>query len=88
MVISGYGYTRHSKSLELWADSLHADIRGSLLGNCYINLTTDLGPEWRSGAWGSAAKYQRLIEAKTKWDPSNMLRHNKNIEPESATSAT
>ena len=70
-----------------WADSLHAEMRGSLRDNCYINLTTDLGPEWRSGAWGSAAKYQRLIEAKTKWDPSNMLRHNKNIEPKSDGSA-
>jgi Berberine and berberine like len=29
--------------------------------------------------WRSAAKYQRLIEAKIKWDPSNMLRHSTNI---------
>lgn len=63
-----------------WADELHADLRPCLRDNCYINLTTDLGPEWRSGAWGSARKHRRLVEAKSKWDPDNMLRHNKNID--------
>jgi len=64
-----------------WADGLHADIRPHLLHNCYVNLTTDLGPEWRRHAWGSADKYRRLVDAKARWDPDNLLRHNKNIDP-------
>lgn len=67
-----------------WADRLHADLKPHVRDNCYINLTTDMGPEWRSGAWGSPAKYQRLRDAKSKWDPANMLRYNKNILPSGA----
>lgn len=65
-----------------WADSLYSELRPHVLPNVYINLSTDMGPEWRRGAWGSAQKYQELVEAKTKWDPTNMFRFNKNIEPQ------
>jgi len=67
-----------------WADQLYADLRPHLLTNCYINLTTDLGPGWRKGAWGSPEKYRRLVEIKTKWDPTNIFRFNKNIAPEAS----
>ncbi|MFJ8716168.1 BBE domain-containing protein [Streptomyces violaceus] len=49
--------------------------------NCYISLSTDNGPEWRRGVWGSPAKYARLEQAKADWDPCNLLRFNKNIQP-------
>lgn len=64
-----------------WADDLHADLEPHLLPNSYINLTTDMGPEWRRGAWGSPDKHRRLVAAKDEWDPTNMFRFNKNIEP-------
>ena len=64
-----------------WIDALRTEIRPQLQSNCYVNLSVDQGPEWRRGIWGSADKYRRLVEAKTKWDPHNMLRANKNIEP-------
>lgn len=67
-----------------WADGLDAELRPEFLDNCYINLTTDLGATWRRGAWGSAQKYRRLVEMKKRWDPQNMLRHNKNIDPTQA----
>lgn len=67
-----------------WADGLHAGLKPYARDNCYINLTTDLGPQWRRGVWGSPAKYERLRAAKAKWDPANMLRYNKNIPPEGA----
>jgi hypothetical protein len=70
-----------------WADGLDADLRPAFRDNCYINLTTDLGPEWRRGAWGSPEKYRRLLDAKLRWDPKNMLRHNKNIDPSVASLA-
>jgi hypothetical protein len=65
-----------------WVDSLYASVKPLARANCYINLTTDSGPQWRRGAWGSADKYRRLVAAKAKWDPSNMLRYNKNIAPD------
>ena len=65
-----------------WADGIYADLKPSVRSNCYINLTNDMGPEWRRGVWGSSAKYERLREAKAKWDPQNMLRYNKNIAPQ------
>jgi hypothetical protein len=68
-----------------WADRLYTELKPHFLANCYINLTTDLGPEWRKGAWGSQEKYRKLVQAKEKWDPANMFRFNKNIEPETAT---
>jgi hypothetical protein len=64
-----------------WADGLYTDLKPHVGGNGYINLTNDMGPQWRKGVWGSPAKYQRLLDAKTKWDPENMLRYNKNIDP-------
>ncbi|WP_319457051.1 MULTISPECIES: FAD-binding oxidoreductase [unclassified Mycobacterium] len=64
-----------------WADNLHAELKPTVLSNVYINLSTDMGPEWRRGAWGAEGKYEKLVDAKTKWDPTNMFRFNKNIEP-------
>ncbi|MCR8945137.1 FAD-dependent oxidoreductase [Streptomyces sp. OUCMDZ-4982] len=68
-----------------WADTLHTELKPHLRDNCYINLSTDLGPEWRRHAWGSPGKYERLQQAKAEWDPLNLLRFNKNIEPGPAT---
>lgn len=64
-----------------WAPGLHADLVLHVRSNCYVNLSTDQGPAWRLGLWGSPEKYRRLAEAKSTWDPQNMLRANKNIEP-------
>jgi hypothetical protein len=35
--------------------------------------------EWARAAYGK--NYERLIEIKTKWDPQNFFRMNKNIAP-------
>ena len=67
--------------LMAWINALRSEMAPQLQTNCYVNLSVDQGPEWRRGVWGSADKYQRLVEAKTTWDPHNMLRSNKNIEP-------
>jgi hypothetical protein len=71
-----------------WTDGVRADMAAQLQTNCYINLSVDQGPQWRRGAWGSADKYRRLVEAKTRWDPHNMLQANKNVEPVMADSVT
>jgi len=68
---------------EAWADEALQRMQPFLRSNGYINLTLDQGPEWRKAIWGSADKYARLVQAKKKWDPQNLLRFNKNIPPES-----
>ncbi|CAM5694085.1 FAD-binding oxidoreductase [Streptomyces canus] len=64
-----------------WAHEVFAELEPYFLPNVYMNLTHDLGAEWRKGIWGGPEKYGKLVAAKTKWDPTNMFRHNKNIEP-------
>jgi FAD/FMN-containing dehydrogenase len=64
-----------------WSDAALDALRGEMRRNGYVNLTANQGPEWLTGLYGSAEKFQRLIDAKTKWDPQNLLRFNKNILP-------
>lgn len=63
-----------------WAqDTWNALLPFSTGGN-YINfLTEDEGPERIEAAWGSGLK--RLAEVKAKWDPENVFRTNRNINP-------
>jgi hypothetical protein len=66
-----------------WADRAADALSAEMRANGYVNLTTDRGPKWLRGLYGSPEKFQRLVDAKTKWDPQNLLRFNKNIEPAS-----
>jgi len=68
---------------EAWTIASHDALRPSMRANGYVNLTSDQGPEWLRGVYGSPAKYQRLLEAKEKWDPNNLLRFNKNFKRQS-----
>lgn len=56
-----------------------------LLSNSYVNLVAHQGEEWLRGLYGSEQKFQRLQELKAEWDPRNLLRYNKNIQPATAT---
>lgn len=65
-----------------WARTAWEDIRGHSTGGTYINfLTEDEGDERTRSAFGK--NYPRLVEVKTKWDPDNLFRVNKNILPRS-----
>lgn len=49
-------------------------------GGTYINfLTEEEGGERIQAAYGK--NHARLVELKTKWDPRNLFRVNKNIAP-------
>lgn len=65
-----------------WLNSTGDALTPLMRTNGYVNLTTDRGPEWLAGLYGSAEKYRRIVAAKTRWDPDNLLRHNKNVKPE------
>jgi FAD/FMN-containing dehydrogenase len=62
-----------------WADRALADVAQDLRSNGYVNLTMDMGPKWLRGLYGSESKYKRLLSAKKRWDPENLLRFNKNF---------
>jgi FAD/FMN-containing dehydrogenase len=66
---------------DAWAERAASDLAGDLRTNGYVNLSTDRGPAWLRGLYGSEAKYQRLIDLKSRWDAANILRFNKNFEP-------
>jgi FAD/FMN-containing dehydrogenase len=49
-------------------------------GGTYVNfLTEEEGDERVRAAYGK--NYDRLVEVKTRWDPGNLFRMNKNIAP-------
>ena len=73
---------QHDEDYIAWSKTSYADMKPSMRANGYVNLTCDLGPEWLKGLYGAESKYRRLVEAKTKWDPQNLLRFNKNFKPE------
>ena len=63
-----------------WARGTWEKMRKYSTGGTYINfLTADEGSDRMRAAYGK--NYDRLVEVKTKWDPQNLFRANKNIAP-------
>lgn len=63
-----------------WARDAWHDLRQFSTGGAYINFQTeDEGPERVRAAYGT--NYDRLVDVKTRWDPHNLFRMNKNIAP-------
>jgi FAD/FMN-containing dehydrogenase len=66
-----------------WARSTWADLRQFSTGGTYINfLTEEEGNERTLAAYRS--NYDRLVGLKGAWDPTNLFRTNKNIDPAGA----
>jgi hypothetical protein len=63
-----------------WACSAWTDMRSFSTGGTYINFLTEdeIGDRIRD-AYGE--NYERIVDVKTKWDPDNFFRINKNIAP-------
>ena len=63
-----------------WARATWQDMRRFSTGGTYINFLTEeeVGDRVHAAYGGN---YDRLVEIKTKWDPSNLFRMNKNISP-------
>ncbi len=64
-----------------WARNAWQDLRRFSTGGTYVNFLTEeeVGDRLQD-AWGK--NYDRLVEIKTKWDPKNLFRMNKNIPPQ------
>ena len=66
-----------------WARAAWEDMRSFSTGGTYVNfLTEEEGGERIRAAYGG--NYQRLVDVKTKWDPGNLFRMNKNVAPRSS----
>jgi FAD/FMN-containing dehydrogenase len=66
-----------------WARAAWRDMRRFSTGGTYVNfLTEEEGDERIHAAYGE--NYGRLVAVKSKWDPDNLFRMNKNIAPERA----
>jgi FAD/FMN-containing dehydrogenase len=63
-----------------WAREAWSDLKAFSTGGTYVNfLNADEGPERTEAALGRGLR--RLAEVKAKWDPQNVFRTNRNIEP-------
>jgi FAD/FMN-containing dehydrogenase len=65
-----------------WARALAEAMRPCTTGRDYtphIGLETDEGVEPIKAAYG--AHYERLVALKNMYDPTNLFRHNQNIQP-------
>ena len=63
-----------------WARKAWEDMRGFSTGGTYINfLSEEEGEDRIHAAYGN--NYDRLVKIKTRWDPENMFRMNRNIPP-------
>ena len=63
-----------------WARAAWNEMKAFSTGGTYLNfLTEDEGPERIAAALGRGLK--RLAEVKAQWDPQNVFRTNRNIQP-------
>jgi FAD/FMN-containing dehydrogenase len=62
-----------------WTRGLFDRLKPHATGNVYVNFMPDDEADRIRGAYGD--NYDRLVELKNKWDPTNMFRLNQNIRP-------
>jgi FAD/FMN-containing dehydrogenase len=63
-----------------WAHDFFDAVKPHARDRVYVNFLGDEGPDRVRQAYG-AAKYDRLVEVKRAYDPTNVFRLNQNIEP-------
>jgi FAD/FMN-containing dehydrogenase len=64
-----------------WTRDLWTAIRPFSSGGVYVNFLSDDDGEDRVRAAYGATKFERLVQLKSKYDPQNLFRMNKNIKP-------
>ena len=63
-----------------WTRELWAAMQPFLSGSVYVNYLGEEGEERVKAAY-TPTKYARLVDLKTKYDPTNLFRLNQNIKP-------
>jgi FAD/FMN-containing dehydrogenase len=64
-----------------WVREVFADLRSFSEGGVYLNFPGFLEEGEQLLQEGYGSNYERLVEVKTRYDPSNLFRLNANIEP-------
>lgn len=78
---TGWADPKDTEKQVQWTRDLWTAIRPFSLGGVYVNfLSADDGEERVRAAYG-AAKYERLVQLKSKYDPHNLFQLNQNIKP-------
>jgi FAD/FMN-containing dehydrogenase len=70
-----------------WVPQTNAALKPFVATNAYTNLSSDQGADWLCGAYGTAAKWERIVRLKQEWDPENRFSFNKNITRAAASSS-
>jgi FAD/FMN-containing dehydrogenase len=69
----------NNEKMVSWAKAYSEALRPYTAGGAYINMIMDEGQERVKAAYRD--NYQRLVEIKNKYDPTNFFRVNQNIRP-------
>jgi hypothetical protein len=78
---TGWADPQDSENQIRWTRDLWTAIRPFSSGGVYVNfLSADDGEDRVRAAYGEA-KFERLVQLKTKYDPQNLFQVNKNIKP-------
>lgn len=64
-----------------WVRDAWSQLAPHTTGSIYLNFLGDEGKDDEIVRTAHGANYQRLVEVKTKYDPSNLFRLNQNIQP-------
>ena len=70
----------HAERHVRWVRTCHAALAPHARDRVYVNFLADEGPARVRAAYG-AAKHDRLVALKRRYDPANVLRGNQNISP-------
>jgi len=65
---------------QAWVDGLAAALDQGVDG-AYVNFLGDEGPDWARQAYPGPT-WDRLVEVKRRYDPTNLFRRNQNIPPD------
>jgi FAD binding domain/Berberine and berberine like len=78
---TGWADPQDTEKQTQWTRDLWTAIRPFSSGGVYVNfLSADDGEDRVRAAYG-ATKFERLVRLKSKYDPQNLFRMNKNIKP-------
>ena len=70
---------KEDETVLAWANEFHRAMADHATGGVYVNLIADDETERIPSAYGP--NYDRLVDLKSHWDPTNLFTSNYNIPP-------
>lgn len=77
--LAGWMDSSQDESVMAWASEFHRAMAAHATGGVYVNLIADDEDERVPAAYGP--NYDRLVQLKRQWDPTNLFSSNYNIPP-------